>query len=161
MRLSNGERKYLLGVALTLSENGWTRLKWVADLFGVRMPTAKEFLDSLTRKGLLDYQRRGSIFLTKRGGKLAEEEKRKYEVIVTFMTKCLLVEETTAKKNALKILFDLDESVADRMYKFIDFMTKCPSKPVFIEKFEQFITDGSYEPCTFCPIIKDKGRQGT
>ncbi len=157
VKLSAGERKYLLGVILTLSENGWTRLKKVADFFGVRMPTAKEFLDSLTKKGLLDYERRGSIFLTKRGQQMAEKEKNKYDVLVTFMTRCLLVGEETAKKNAIKIMFDLDEEVAERMYEFIDFMTKCPSRPVFIEKFEQFVKDGTYQPCAFCPIVKREG----
>jgi len=153
MELSNGEKKYLLGVILTCSEYGWTRLKWVADFYGVKLPTAKEFLSSLAKKGLLDYQRRGAIFLTKKGQEIAEKEKKKFETVVTFMTKCLLVDEDIAKKNALKILFDLDEILADRMYKFIDMITKCPSKPIIIDRFEQYIKDGTRKVCNFCPMM--------
>ena len=156
MKLSNGEKKYLLGVILTCSEYGWTRLKWVADLYNVKLPTAKEFLGSLAKKGLLDYHKRGAIFLTRKGKEIAEKEKKKFETVVTFMTKCLLVDEDTAKENALKILFDLDEILADRMYKFIDMITKCPSKPVILDKFEHYVKDGTYQICKFCPMITVK-----
>ncbi len=157
MDLSNAEKKYLLGVLLTMSEYGWTRLKWVSDFYGVKMPTAKEFLESLAKKGLIEYQRRGSIFLTKEGLELAKKEKRKLETIREFLVRCLLIDEDTAKRNAFKILFDLDDDVAERMFKFLEFMTFCPSRPVFIEKFENYMTLGEYKVCDFCPIIMTGG----
>ncbi len=159
MNLSNGERKYLLGVLETLSEYGWTRLKRVSDFFGVKMPTAKEFLGSLAAKGLIEYQRRGSIFLTSEGLKIAKREKKKLETITTFLVKCLLLDEKKARESAIKVLFDLDDEVSSRMYEFIEFMTKCPSRPVFIERFETFVQTGSYEVCDFCPIIFSGGDQ--
>ncbi len=159
MNLSNGERKYLLGVLETLSEYGWTRLKWVSDFFGVKMPTAKEFLGSLASKGLIEYHRRGSIFLTDEGYKVAMAEKRKLDTIVTFLVRCLLLDEERARENAMKVLFDLDDDVSERMYKFIEFMTMCPSRPVFIEKFEMFVQTGEHKICDFCPIIFSGGER--
>ncbi len=154
--LSKGEKKYLIGVLLTENEYGWTRLKWVADFFGVKMSTVKEFLNSLEDKKLITHQRRGAIFLTDVGRKLALKEKRKLDVLIKFMTGCLVLDEDIANKNALKILFELDDAVSDRLYKFIEFMTLCPTKPVFIDKFESYVRDGKYERCSFCPVLFNK-----
>ena len=157
MKLSKGERKYLLGILLTENEYGWTRLKWIADIFGVKMSTVKEFLDSLEEKKLVFHQRRGAIFLTEEGRKIANEEKKKLDVVIKFFVNCLVLNEETAKKSALKVLFDLDEAVSNRLFVFMDFMTKCPTKPVFINKFERFIKEGEFEVCTYCPVIMEKG----
>ena len=161
MELSNGERKYLLGVVLTQSEYGWTRLKWVADLFGVKLPTAKEFLDSLTKKGLLDYQKRGAISLTKKGKELADKELKKLNTIVEFITRCLYIDKEVAMRNALKIMFDLDEILAERMYQFIEVMNKCAAspRPVFIRKFEDYVRTGEYIPCAVCPYKMEGGME--
>ena len=157
MKLSKGERKYLLGILLTENEYGWTRLKWIADMFGVKMSTVKEFLDSLEGKKLIFHQKRGAIFLTDEGRKVAEEEKRRLDVVIKFFVNCLVLDEEIAKRSALKVLFDLDEAVSDRLFVFMDFMTKCPTKPVFINKFEKFIKEGEVEICTYCPVIMEKG----
>ena len=156
MNLSKGERKYLIGILLTENEYGWTRLKWVADFFGVKMSTVKEFLNSLEDKKLITHQRRGAIFLTDVGREIASREKQRLDVLIKFMTGCLVLDDETANKNAMKILFELDDKVSNRLYKFIEFMTLCPTKPVFIDKFESYIKDGKYEMCSYCPVLFDK-----
>lgn len=109
---------------------------------------------------MVSHQRRGAIFLTEKGRKLAESEKGRLEVIVRFLTDCLVLNKEVAKRSALKILFELDEVVSKRLYKFIEFMTLCPAKPVFIDKFEEYIREGKYEMCTYCPILMEKDKGG-
>jgi DtxR family Mn-dependent transcriptional regulator len=157
MDLSKGEKKYLLGVILTENDYGWTRLKWIAEFFDVKMSTVKEFLDSLEAKKLISHQKRGAIFLTEDGRKIAEEEKKKLEVVYKFLTDCLAIDREIAEKSAMKFLFDLDDIVAERLFEFIDFMSKCPKKPIFIDKFERYVKSGEFEVCTFCPVIIERG----
>jgi len=155
--LSKGERKYLLGILLTENDYGWTRLKWIADFFGVKMSTVKEFLDSLEGKNLIVHQRRGAIFLTEEGRKIAEEERKKLDVVVQFLTRCLVLDRDVAEESALKMLFELDDVVARRLYKFIEFMTMCPTKPIFIDRFESYVKEGKVEICAYCPVLLERG----
>ncbi len=161
MNLSNGERKYLLGIVLTRCEYGWTRLKWIADFFGVRMPTVKDFLEALKEKKLINYPKRGAISLTKYGEKIANEELQRYKTVVDFLKDCLALEEDKAKESALKILFDLDELVSERMFVFMEMMKKCSAspKPVFIRKFESYVKEGKFKPCLTCPFTAEGGKQ--
>jgi len=60
--LSPTEKRYLLAVLLT-TEEGSTRLKRVSDFLKVKMPSAKQILEDLANKKLVNYVRRGPISL--------------------------------------------------------------------------------------------------
>ncbi|WP_231555917.1 hypothetical protein [Thermotoga neapolitana] len=63
--LSPTEKRYLLAVLLTLDE-GSTRLKKVSDFLRVKMPSAKQILEELASKKLINYVRRAPFPSQKR-----------------------------------------------------------------------------------------------
>ncbi|MDK2885740.1 MAG: hypothetical protein PWP54_298 [Thermosipho sp. (in: thermotogales)] len=150
--LTSAERKYLLIVFLTLNEMGWTRLKKVSDFAKVKMPSAKQSLDSLAKKGLIFYERRGAITLTKLGKEIAIKENENIQAVRKFFTEIMLIEPEKANEASWKIYFDMSEEIVEKFVLFAKFMNQCPlEKPVFIGHFKEFIKKGNLG--SECPFI--------
>lgn len=150
--LTKGERKYLLIVFLTLNSMGWTRLKKVSDYAGVKMPSAKQALDSLAKKELIYYEKRGAITLTEEGKKIALKEYNNIKAVQKFLIKILDILPDKAVKSSMKIYFDMDEEVAQKFSLFSSFMNECPQKvPLFIKHFKEFMKEGAIT--TKCPFL--------
>ncbi|QTA38948.1 metal-dependent transcriptional regulator [Thermosipho ferrireducens] len=151
--LTRAERKYLLMVFLTLNEMGWTRLKRISEYANVKMPSAKQSLDSLAKKELIYYERRGAITLTAKGKMIAVQENENLQAVYKFFTEVMLINPEKAMDACWKIYFDMDEEVVTRFLQFAKFMNKCPSeKPIFIAHFKEYVTKGKLE--SKCPYLK-------
>ncbi|SHH40690.1 metal-dependent transcriptional regulator [Thermosipho atlanticus] len=156
--LTPAERKYLLIVFLTLNEMGWTRLKKISDYAKVKMPSAKQSLDSLAKKGLIYYEKRGAITLTKEGKKIAVKENENIQAVKKFFTEIMLIPSDKADEAVWKIYFEMAEEVVEKFVLFAKFMNQCPmEKPVFIGHFKEFLNSGNVS--TECPFL-NKGQGG-
>ncbi|MBO8160103.1 MAG: metal-dependent transcriptional regulator [Thermosipho sp. (in: Bacteria)] len=157
-KLSSAERKYLLITYLTLNEMGWTRLKKISDFASVKMPSAKQSLDSLAKKGLIYYERRGAITLTKEGKIIAIRENENIQAVKKFFTEVLLLSPEKANEACWKIYFDMDEEILEKFVLFAKFLNQSPiEKPLFIAHFKEFVKNGKV--VSECPYIK-KGQGG-
>jgi len=142
--LTPTEKKYLLAVYLTIDE-GSTRLKRVSEFLKVKMPSAKQALEELARKKLIDYVTRGPISLTKKGKEMAEIEKERFDNLVNFLVEVLFLDKEKAQKGAWEIFFNMDDDVAQRLIDFMNFLSKCPlERPICLKGFEEFIKTGEF-----------------
>jgi DtxR family Mn-dependent transcriptional regulator len=157
--LTSAERKYLLAVFLTLNEMGWTRLKKISDFANVKMPSAKQSLNSLAEKGLIYYEHRGAITLTKLGKEIAIKENENIQAVKKFFTEIMLIDPEKANEACWKIYFEMSDEVVEKFVLFAKFMNQCPIEmPVFIKHFREFLEKGSVDKSE-CPYFlkKDKG----
>lgn len=142
--LTPTEKKYLLAVYLTIDE-GSTRLKRVSGFLKVKMPSAKQVLEELARKKLLNYVTRGPISLTKRGKEIAELEKERFDNLVSFLTHVLFLNKEKAWRGAWEVFFNMDDEVAQRLIDFMNFLSKCPlDQPICLKGFERFLKTGEF-----------------
>ncbi|KAF2959900.1 MULTISPECIES: metal-dependent transcriptional regulator [unclassified Thermotoga] len=148
--LSPTEKRYLLAVLLT-TEEGSTRLKKVSDFLKVKMPSAKQILEDLATKKFINYVRRGPISLTKKGMELAQKEMERFNNLKEFLKKILFLNEEEAEKGAWEIFFNLEESIADRVVDFMNFLTYCPQiTPICIKGFKEYLETGKFP--TLCRL---------
>jgi len=142
--LSSTEKKYLLAVYLTADE-GSTRLKRVADFLKVKMPSAKQVLEFLAEKKMVNYVRRGPISLTKKGQEVALKEYERFTNLKVFLKNVLFLREEEAEKGAWEIFFALEEGIANRIVDFVSFLNQCPQiTPLCIKGFREFLETGSF-----------------
>ncbi|PLV59315.1 metal-dependent transcriptional regulator [Thermotoga sp. KOL6] len=142
--LSPTEKRYLLAVLITL-DDGSTRLKRVSDFLKVKMPSAKQILEDLAMKKLINYVRRGPISLTKKGMELAQKEKERFDNLKEFLEKILFLDKKEAEKGAWEIFFNLEEKIADRVVDFMNFLTHCPHiTPICIKGFKEYLETGEF-----------------
>ncbi|ABR31619.1 DNA-binding protein [Thermosipho melanesiensis] len=158
LNLTKAERKYLLVVFLTLNSMGWTRLKKVSDYANVKMPSAKQALNSLAQKGLVYYEKRGAITLTEEGKKIALRENKNIQAFKNFLIDFLKIAPEKAHKSCMKIYFDLDDEVAEKFVMFSKFMNECPQeKPLFLKHFDEFLKNNRIvSKCPFMNLEDDK-----
>jgi len=157
--LTSAERKYLLVVLLTLNEMGWTRLKKISDFAKVKMPSAKQSLDSLAKKGLIYYERRGAITLTKRGKEIAIKENENIQAVKKFFSEIMLINPEKVNEACWKIYFEMSDEVVEKFVLFAKFMDQCPiEKPVFINHFKEFLKNGSIK--SECPFLHKTEKGG-
>ncbi|ANQ52999.1 DNA-binding protein [Thermosipho sp. 1063] len=156
--LTKAERKYLLIVYLTLNSMGWTRLKKVSDYAGVKMPSAKQTLNSLAKKGLIYYEKRGAITLTEEGKNIALKENKNIQAFRRFLIEFLKIEPLKAQEACFKIYFDLGDEVAEKFVLFAKFMNECPQeKPLFLKHFDEFLKNNKIiSKCPFMTKKEDK-----
>jgi len=109
------------------------------------MPSAKQALEELARKKLIDYVTRGPISLTKKGKEMAEIEKERFDNLVSFLVEVLFLDKEKAQKGAWEIFFNMEDDVAQRLIDFMNFLSKCPlEQPICLKGFEEFIKTGEF-----------------
>lgn len=68
-----------------IAETGEARLTDVADAMGVAQPTAAKVIARLKGLGLVEGRRYRSLFLTTKGGEMAERSRRRHQLVMDFL----------------------------------------------------------------------------
>lgn len=82
-----------------ITSSGEARLVDVALRLGVSQPTASKTLGRLQREGFIKTEPYRSIFLTKKGKKLANASRKRHDIVFDFL-RALGVSEATAKQDS-------------------------------------------------------------
>lgn len=93
-RRSEVAEDYLELIAELIELMGEARPVDIATRLGVRAPTVAKTLDRLARDGLITRARYRSVFLTEEGRQIAEECRRRHEIVVRFLLRLGLDQET-------------------------------------------------------------------
>ena len=119
------------------------RVKDIAKEMNVKMPTVTSMLKSLSRKGLVEYEKYEYVELTKTGRAVGKEMRHRHEVLFKFLTEILNIEAKTADGEACKMEHTLS---ADTLQSFVDFMAfiqTCPrSGDQWLDFFQEFRSHG-------------------
>lgn len=117
---------YLETVWWLCREGGGAHTTDIAERLDVRKASVTEALQSLAKKGLVNYDRYMAVTLTKAGEKLARDVSRRHEVLRRFLTDVLCIKEAKADEEACKLEHALSRQVTERLIAFTEFMETCP-----------------------------------
>ena len=98
----------------------------IAKKLEVRKSSVTEVLQSLARKGMLNYQQYAAVTLTEIGKVKAKEVTRRHEVLRTFLTDVLSINAAKADAEACRLEHAVSREVVERIIEFTEFISTCP-----------------------------------
>ncbi len=124
MRLPPRLEDYLETIYLLEVENGEARVKDIARLRNVRMPTVSEVLRRLSKKGLIDYRPYGIVRTTEKGKLYAQKLFKKHQILKAFLKDVLFLPEDRAEVEGCLLEHVLSDDTIDRLERLKNFIEK-------------------------------------
>lgn len=109
---------YVELIADLIRENGEARAVDIAQRLGVSHVTVNKTIGRLKKEGLVTSEPYRAVFLTEEGRRLADESRRKHEVVLAFLIK-LGVPPTDAEIDAEGIEHHLSPATLEAMLRFL------------------------------------------
>ncbi len=124
--LSESLEDYLEAIYELQEELGEVRVRDIAQVRGVRMPSVVDALRRLRSHGLVSYQARELVTLTPEGLDLARKVTERHEFLKLFFTQILGVDPEVAERDACSIEHHISPQTLSRLASFYQFLTSCP-----------------------------------
>ncbi|HIQ02794.1 MAG TPA: metal-dependent transcriptional regulator [Desulfurococcales archaeon] len=109
---------------ILVKNKGVIRVKDLSRILNVKPASVVEYLDKLASKGLVRYEKYGSITLTKEGLEIAEEIYRRHVALKEFLTLILGVPKDIAEKDACYIEHGIHDETLDRLVKLVEYFKR-------------------------------------
>lgn len=130
---------YLEAILHLAEENQVARVRDIAHLMGVRMPTVTGALKHLAEHGLVNYEPYQYVTLTPKGAEIARGTTRRHEVVKRFITEVLGLPDETADRDACGMEHALSDETLGRLIQFLEFIESCPQGgDDLIDNFRRF-----------------------
>ena len=120
--LSNSMEDYLEAISTLNQKKNYVRVKDIAKEMKVRMPSVTGALKTLTERNLVRHEKYEYVELTEEGTKIAEEIKRRHNLISKFLTHILKIDPEIAEKDACKIEHSVSPITVERLIKLVESM---------------------------------------
>ncbi len=154
--MENVEANGLLGASLTpimedyveaifslSEEKRYVRVKDIAKRLGVKMPTVTSMLKTLSKRGLINYEKYEYLELTDRGSGVGREINRRHHVLRSFLTDILKIDFGKADEEACKMEHAVSPSTLDSLIDFMEFIRICPrAGSNFLDYFHEYRMHG-------------------
>lgn len=122
------------------------RVKDIAKRLEVRMPTVTSMLKTLSKRGLVHYEKYEYVELTSQGSDVGREMRRRHKVLFQFLTNILKIRGDTADEEACKMEHTLSEATLESLTDFMAFIQDCPrAGESWLQNFEEYRIHG-YKP---------------
>lgn len=102
------------------------RVKDIAKRLDVKMPTVTSMLKTLSKRGMVDYEKYEYVELTPDGAEVGREMRRRHEILRRFLTQVLKIERSVADDEACKMEHTLSGETLESLTDFMDFIQACP-----------------------------------
>jgi len=122
---------YLETINSLIAEKGYAASVDIAEHMKVSKPTVTSIVKKLDKQGYLVHEKYRGMRLTQRGKRLAEEMRRKHELITSFLV-LFGVEEKVARQDAEKIEHGLHPETLEKLRAFTQYVL---SNPELIKKY--------------------------
>ena len=139
------------------------RVKDIAKRLSVKMPTVTNMLKTLTRRGLIEYEKYEYLELTDKGDNVGREIHRKHKILCSFLTDILKIDHAKADDEACSMEHGISRNTLDRLVSFMEFLQSCPRVgSSWLDNFDEFRVYGpDREKCLdrmrrFPSVFKDK-----
>ncbi|ALU12055.1 DtxR family iron (metal) dependent repressor [Ignicoccus islandicus DSM 13165] len=121
MRAAYGKRyeDYIKVIYRLKKKKNVVSAKDIADYMKVKLPTVIEYLNKLSKEGLVSYQN-GIVELTIDGINKAKEIERKFDTIKRFLIEVLNVPEKYAESDACYMEHGLSDVTVEKMEEFLN-----------------------------------------
>ncbi len=128
--LSENLEDYLETISSLSKKDGYVRPSDIAKKMKVKRPSVTSALNSLSEKGLVEYEKYKPVVLTKEGQRHASGIQKKHELLREFFTKILGVDATEADLTACKMEHALADGIMHKLTRFIKGLASpCASCP--------------------------------
>lgn len=117
------------------------RVKGVAKMLNVKMPSVTEALKNLSRRGLIKHERYGHIELTSHGNDVAEEINSRHRALFSFFGEILGIEPERADADACKIEHVISETTMKRLIKFVHFIKNYLGEDDLLDNFRNYLEE--------------------
>ncbi|MHA1627115.1 MAG: metal-dependent transcriptional regulator [Candidatus Asgardarchaeia archaeon] len=142
---SKREEEYLEALYILARKKKSIRIKNLAKMLKIKPSSVTEYLDKLSKKGLVHYEKHEVVMLTEEGVKIAEQIYKKHTTLKKFLILLLKIPENIAEKEACYIEHGIHEITFTRVTKFVEFVTKYPSGiPDFLKQLEYYYEHNTY-----------------
>lgn len=123
-KLSSSLEDYLEAIFNLSSEQSVARSKDIAQALNVSRASVTGALKTLSEKALINYKPYGYITLTPSGAEAAQKVVRRHNIIKSFFTDVLGVEELIAQEAACKAEHALGHEIVMKLLSFIEFVNR-------------------------------------
>jgi DtxR family Mn-dependent transcriptional regulator len=113
--LSSSLEDYLESILVLERKHRVARVKDIADMLRVQMPSVTGALKSLKKRDLVNYEKNSFISLTEKGASIADAIQNRHTILRNFLEKILLLSPDDAHVEACKIEHAISKSTADRL----------------------------------------------
>ena len=124
--LSESLEDYLEAIHHVVRAKGAARGKDIAERLKVNRSSVTGALRALAEKKLVNYAPYDLVTLTPEGERVAERIIHRHDVLKSFISRVLGVEEQVAEEDACRMEHAASQAVLDRLAQFIDFVRICP-----------------------------------
>jgi len=137
--VSTSTEDYLEAILGLVAEKGAARVRDIAAALSVHKSTVSSALKGLAEKGLVHYSPYETATLTGLGEEIAQDVRRRHEVLGRFLTEILGIGDETAQANACRMEHILDADVLDQLSLLVDFGRENAAKGEdWIQQFQQY-----------------------
>lgn len=125
--LSESMEDYLEAIFILQEKNRVARVKEIAEIIGVKMPSVTVALKFLKEKGLIEYEKNSYITLTEEGIKIAQTTLEKHNILTDFFSKVLNLEKQS-EQIACHLEHVIDISAAKKIEKLTNHLLEKDSE---------------------------------
>ncbi|MFO7761447.1 MAG: metal-dependent transcriptional regulator [Thermodesulfobacteriota bacterium] len=119
------------------------RVKDIAGRLDVKMPTVTSMLKTLSKRGLVHYEKYEYVELTREGSNVGREMRRRHGILFRFLTDILKIDSQVADEEACKMEHTLGEATLDSLTDFMAFVQECPrAGESWLQNFEEYRVHG-------------------
>ncbi|MCD6368562.1 MAG: metal-dependent transcriptional regulator [Thermoproteales archaeon] len=139
--LTTREQEYLEAIYLLEKTKGFARIKDIAGVLEVKPPSVVEFLERLSEKKFVTYEKREQIKLTKKGKQVAKEIYHRHTALRDFLKNVLCIPEEVAEKDACYIEHGVHAKTIRNILLFQEFLEENPHVGnIIIEGFKKYLS---------------------
>jgi len=113
--LTESLEMYLETIGLLREKTQTARVTDIARELGVSKPSVHAALHELERRGLIEHEHYGEVFLSPAGKGASAEIRRRHEVLTAFLREIVGVSPDTAERDACRIEHYLSEETMERI----------------------------------------------
>jgi len=125
------------------NEKKVVRVKDIARRLDVKMPTVTSMLKTLSKRGLVHYEKYEYVELTREGSDVGREMRRRHGILYRFLTNILKIDARVADEEACKMEHTLGESTLASLTDFMAFVQECPrTGKSWLKHFEEYRVHG-------------------
>ena len=129
---------YLEAIWDLQKNKGYIKVKDIADKLEVTRPSVSEMIKKLSENEYIIYEKYGGIIFTGRGKKLAQEIKKRHNLLVEFL-KIIGVDEQNAQQDACKLEHDVSPETITCLLEFVEFISLLPESSKWKENFQEYL----------------------